>query len=238
MQQRSRSIPNITIDDVTNSNILEKYIYPNLDINYYWSDDFSPEMYIALAQTGFISVSHEHEGKLLLLPEMQEAYAVLDFKDLHISNKVASLNNRLGYRLEFNTRFDEVLSSIQIAYENCWMVGEYAQLMQTLSKHTYEEFSLFSTELIDNTTGKLIAGEIGYTTRNIYTSLSGFHKPDKRYDNWGTLQLVLLAKHLEEQGVAFWNLGHPYMEYKTDLGANIFSRSDFIKRWRGDNATV
>lgn len=138
MQQRSRSIPYITIDDVTNSDILEKYIYSNLDINYYWSDDFSIEMYIALAQTGFISVSHEHGGKLLLLPEMQEAYAVLDFKDLNISKKVATLKNRLGYRLEFNTRFDDVLTSIQTAYENCWIVGEYAQLMQTLSKHIYE----------------------------------------------------------------------------------------------------
>jgi Leu/Phe-tRNA-protein transferase len=238
MQQRSRSIPNITIEDVTNSDILQKYIYPNLDINYYWSDDFSIEMYIALAQAGFISVSHVHEGRLLLLPEMQEAYAVLDFKDLHISKKVVSLNNRLGYRLEFNTRFDDVLTSIQTAYENCWMVGEYADLVQTLSKHTYDDFSLFSTELIDNTTGDLIAGEIGYTTRNIYTSLSGFHRPNKRYDNWGTLQLVSLAQHLEEQGVKFWNLGHPYMEYKTDLGAKILSRDEFITRWRGDDATA
>ena len=237
MQQRRRSIPNITLEDVTSSDILEKYIYPNLDINYYWSDDFSPELYIALARAGFICVSHEHEGRLLLLPEMQEAYAVLDFKDLHISKKVASLNNRLGHRLEFNTRFDDVLASIQTAYENCWMVDEYAHLMQTLLKHTHEDFSLFSTELIDSSTGELIAGEIGYITRNIYTSLSGFHRPDKRYNNWGTLQLVLLAQHLEEQGVRFWNLGHPYMEYKTDLGAKILIRDEFLKRWAGDDAT-
>lgn len=238
MQQRRRSIPNITLEDVTNTDILQKYIYSNLGITYYWSDDFSTQMYIALAQAGFISVSHEHEGRLLLLPEMQEAYAVLDFKDLHISKNVASLNNRLGHRLKFNTLVDDVLSSIQTAYENCWMVGEYADLMKTLSNHTYDDFSLFSTELIDIATGELIAGEIGYTTRNIYTSLSGFHSPDKRYDNWGTLQLVLLAKHLEEQGVRFWNLGHPYMEYKTDLGAKILNRAEFITRWRCDDATV
>lgn len=235
MQQRSRSIPYITIDDVTNSDILEKYIYSNLDINYYWSDDFSIEMYIALAQTGFISVSHEHEGKLLLLPEMQEAYAVLDFKDLHISKKVATLKNRLGYRLEFNTRFDDVLTSIQTAYENCWIVGEYAQLMQTLSKHIYEEFSLFSTELIDSSTGELIAGEIGYITHNIYTSLSGFHNTSKYYQSWGTMQLVLLGQHLQQEQIRFWNLGHPYMEYKTDLGAKVLTRGEFLEKWRNTN---
>lgn len=119
MQQRRRSIPNITLEDVTNPDILQKYIYPNFDITYYWSDDFSPEFYISLARAGFICVSHEHEVRLLLLPEMQESYAVLDFKDLHISKKVASLNNRLGHRLEFNTLFDDVLTSIQTAYENC-----------------------------------------------------------------------------------------------------------------------
>jgi hypothetical protein len=43
MQQRRRSISYITFEDVNCLDILEKYIYPNLDINYYWSDDFSPE---------------------------------------------------------------------------------------------------------------------------------------------------------------------------------------------------
>ena len=231
MQQRSRSIPHITIDDVTNSDILEKYIYSNLDINYYWSDDFSTQMYIALAKAGFISVTHLHEDQLLLLPEMQTLYAVLDFKDLRISKSANKLLKSNRFHLTFNTRISDVIKSIEASYEDCWIRGEYKELMLTLYKNTFDDFSLFSTELIETQTGRLVAGEIGYITHNVYTSLSGFHDPDKSYSSCGTLQLQLLARHLEEQGVRFWNLGHPHMEYKIHLGAKVVKRNDFILRW-------
>lgn len=222
-------IPYLNGHALANRAVLEEYIYPD-PRNYYWCDDFSPDTYIALAKAGFISVSHRVNGDLVLLPEIQEEYAVLDFRDLHISHKVAKLIKKGGYRLEFNTSFNDVLSSIQTAYEDCWMVGEYAQLMEILSHNTYTDFRLFSTELIDESTGGLISGEIGYTTRNVYTSLSGFHNPDKKYENWGTLQLVLLGHHLESEGVHFWNLGHPHMEYKIDLGAKIVRRNNFLNK--------
>lgn len=235
MQQRRQTIPYITLDDVKNTALVEEYIYPNLDINYYWSDDFSPQMFIALAQAGFISVSHKHEDRLLLLPEMQEAYALLEFDDLHISKKVSNLLANKQYKLTFNTRFNDVLTSIQSAYKNCWMEGEYAALMQNLCDNTYENFDLFSTELLDTESGELIAGEIGYITHNVYASLSGFHNTSKRYKSWGTLQLVLLGQHLQQEQIRFWNLGHPYMDYKTDLGAKILTRGEFLEKWRNTN---
>lgn len=223
-------IPYIDGNAAGDRSLLEEYIYPDAR-NYYWCDDFSPDTYSAFAKAGFISVSHRVNGDLVLLPEMQEAYAVLDFSDLHISHKAAKLIQKGGYRLEFNTRTEEVVSSIQNTYEDCWMIGEYAELMLYLSKNNDEGFKLFSTELIDEATGALIAGEIGYLTHNVYTSLSGFHNPDKSYENWGTLQLVLLGHHLESEGVRFWNLGHPHMDYKMDLGAKILNRKDFLKRF-------
>lgn len=235
MSTSSRQIPYITLDDINSSEMLEKYIYPNLSVNYYWSDDFSPQMYIALAQAGFISVTHVHEDQLLLLPEMQTVYAVLDFENLHISSNVKKLLNRGMYKLSINTRFTDVIEMIQGAYDPCWIIGEYAVLMEELSKNTYEDFSLFSTELYDEVNGTLVAGEIGYLTKNIYTSLSGFHINEKCYSNWGTLQLVLLGQHLQEQGVRFWNLGHASMEYKIDLGAKRLKRADFLEKWRNIN---
>lgn len=222
-------IPYLDGDAAGNRAVLEEYIYPDAR-NYYWCDHFSPDTYIAFAKAGFISVSHRVNGDLVLLPEMQEEYAVLDFNDLHIAHKAAKLIQKGGYRLAINTRTEEVISSIQNAYEDCWMIGEYAELMLYLSKNNDEDFKLFSTELIDETTGALIAGEIGYLTHNVYTSLSGFHNPDKCYENWGTLQLVLLGQYLESEGVRFWNLGHPHMDYKMDLGAKVLSRSDFLKK--------
>lgn len=235
MQRRSRTIPYITLDNLFEREVMEYYVYPNIDIDYYWSDDFSPQMYIALAQAGFISITHEHNDQILLLPEMQRSYAVLDFKDLHISKRVKRLIHKGGYRLSFNTRFSKVITAIENAYNPCWIRGEYRTLMETLSKNSYENFSLFSTELFDEMSGELIAGEIGYITHNVYTSLSGFHVDEKRYDGWGSLQLVLLGQHLESKGIRFWNLGHPYMEYKTDLGAKILTRGEFLEKWRNTN---
>ena len=43
--------------------------------------------------------------------------------------------------------------------------------------------------------------------------------------------MTLLAKYLEKNDYSFWNMGHPYMEYKTNLGANILSRKDFLLKW-------
>ena len=43
--------------------------------------------------------------------------------------------------------------------------------------------------------------------------------------------LPFLAKYLEKENYAFWNLGHPYMQYKFDLGAIKYSRDEFLKRW-------
>ncbi|ADR33853.1 hypothetical protein Sulku_1190 [Sulfuricurvum kujiense DSM 16994] len=230
VNKQIKQIPYISLDDLSESELVKRYIYPNLDINYYWSDDFSPRFYIALARAGFICVSHDIDNTLFLLPEMQTEYAVLDFSDLHISKKVRKLLNQERYKLSFNTCFSHVINSIKDAYHPCWITKEYEGLMHELSDNTYENFRLFSTELFDKENGELIAGEVGYITDNIYTSLSGFHIHNKRYDNWGTLQLVLLGKYLEAQKVRFWNLGHAQMEYKKVLGAKVLSREAFLRK--------
>ena len=79
--------------------------------------------------------------------------------------------------------------------------------------------------------GELVAGEVGYTIGRTYTSLSGFSSRKKEHANTGTLQLVLLAGYLQAEGFLFWNLGHPSMEYKTRLGAEILPRRQFLNRW-------
>ncbi len=78
----------------------------------------------------------------------------------------------------------------------------------------------------------MVAGEIGYRVGRVYTSLTGFFdRRDPELRNVGTLQLVLLARHLEASGFAFWNLGQPEMQYKRDLGAPALPRPVFLRRW-------
>ena len=98
---------------------------------------------------------------------------------------------------------------------------------------TYDnnDFKIISYELIDKQNNQLIAGEIGYKIYDTYTSLTGFSSKEKKYNNYGKLQLVLLALQLQKEKFAFWNLGQAYMQYKFDLGAIKYSRDDFLKRW-------
>lgn len=220
----------LSLEEVLDKEILA-HIYADLSHDYYWSDDFSPEFYIALAKAGFITIGIEHQGHLLLLPQIQREYAVLEHHDLHISTHVKKLlKHNNTYRLSISERFHEVVNAIVNAYEDAWMHSKYQNLLHTLHKGHFPDFKIMSTEIIDTQTNALIGGEIGYITHNIYTGLSKFSLKDKEHTNWGTMQRVLLTRHLQKQGVLFSNLGHPQMQYKLDLGAKIYSRADFLKK--------
>ena len=207
-------------------------IASNMDNNYYWSDDWSEEFYVALAKAGFISTTYDTKDALVLLPELQFDYAVLDFKNLHISKKVKKLLKKEDYIFTINSRFDEVLEKISSQHKDNWLKENYIELLKKLFHNDkLNDFKIVSVELISKTKDELIAGEIGYMINKTYTSLSGFSSKEKHYNNYGTLQLVLLSNYLEKNNFSFWNLGHPYMQYKTKLGAKILTRDEFLKRW-------
>jgi Leu/Phe-tRNA-protein transferase len=217
--------------ELNSKEILNNFIYPNKDVNYYISDDFSPEFYIDLAKKGFITVSDFlDDGNQYLFPEIQFEYAVLHFDNLHISKKVQKLlKNDDEYYFSINKCFDDVLSFINSYHDNSWLRGKYLDLLNDLKNYDSDEFELLSVELRSKKDDLLIAGEIGYIISKTYTSLSGF--TNKKYNNYGKLQMVLLAKYLEQNSFEFWNMGHPYMQYKLDLGAKILSRKSFLEIW-------
>jgi Leu/Phe-tRNA-protein transferase len=219
----------ISKDDIKNNDILHGFIYPSEEHTYYVSDDFSCDFYIALARAGFISVYQEENNVAYLLPEMQYSYAVLDFENLHISKKVAKLLKKDTYTLKINHDIKGVIQAIKTYHDECWIDGLYEELLYNLLKEEHENFELMSFEVWEDS--KLIAGEIGYKIGKTYTSLSGFATKEKRYNNYGKLQLTLTARYLEKNNYAFWNLGHPYMMYKTDLGARVLFRKEFLYRW-------
>ena len=224
----------ITKENIEDKDILFNFIYPNKELNYYISDDFSCEFYILLARAGFISVSYMQDDKQYLLPEMQLEYAVLEFQDLHISKKINKLLRQSNeYSFSVNNSFDEVLKNIKDYHEDSWIDKDYLNLLQELRYYKNEniDFELISCELLCEDTKKIVAGEIGYKINSTYTSLSGFTLKEKKYNNWGKLQMTLLANYLNKNNYSFWNLGHAYMQYKLDLGAKVLSREDFLKKW-------
>ncbi|MDA3908746.1 MAG: hypothetical protein PF437_06630 [Sulfurimonas sp.] len=207
-----------------------------MDNSYYWSDDWSIDFYVELALAGFINTTYDTKGGLVLLPELQFDYAILDFKDLHVSKKVKKLLKDESYSFSVSRRFGEVLQNICLQHKYNWLKEEYLALLKNIYARNNEmkNFRIISAEVISKDTNKVIAGEVGYIIGSTYTSLSGFSLKEKKYNNYGNLQLVLLAKFLENEGFSFWNLGHSHMVYKQKLGCKIYERSEFLKRWEKD----
>jgi len=208
--------------------VLHELIYPDMYKNYYWSDDFSPQYYIAQAKAGFIAVTDQYEEQELLLPEIQYTYALLDFDELHISKKVKGLLAKKKLQLEITQELEEVVTHINASHKSCWLSPAYLKMLNA-TKGLDDNFDLISVGIREDDV--LVSGEIGYIIGETYTSLSGFSSREKCYRNYGTAQLILLAQYLQANGFAFWNLGQPYMSYKLALGAKIYERKAFLRRW-------
>ena len=228
MDNTQLGIHHLSYDDLTDPGILHNFIYPDMFKNYYWSDDFSAKYYIATAKAGFLAVTDYYEEKELLLPEIQFSYALLYFDDLHISTKVKKLLQNKNLELEVSQNLDEVAEGIEKLHRNNWLTPKYLNTLKA-SQGVDENFKVISALIRDE--DEVVAGEIGYMIGKTYTSLSGFSKREKTYRNYGTAQLVLLALYLQKNEFSFWNLGQSYMPYKLILGAKIFEREDFLKRW-------
>lgn len=137
-----------------------------------------------------------------------------------------------SYAFCINSKFNQVIEKISLQHKYNWLKEEYVELLKKLYSNTNNDnFKIISVELICKESDELIAGEVGYIIGKTYTSLSGFSSREKEYANYGTLQLVLLAKYLEDNDFIFWNLGHSHMQYKQKLGCITYSRSDFLSRW-------
>ena len=127
----------ITKEDI-NTAILYSLKYPNMEENYYLSEDFSCEFYVALTKAGLISDFKTVEEKQHLTPEIQFEYTVLDFENLHITKKVKKLFQTENlYTFSINQHFDEVLERIQEYHTDNWLEGKYITLLKNL--RSYED---------------------------------------------------------------------------------------------------
>ncbi len=232
-------IPPITPQDL-DERVLRARIYPNRRVTYHWTDLWDADFYVGLARAGFMSIAMRHaEHGDLLLPEIQSAYAVLDWPRIRVSRHVRRLreSGRLeeeGIELHVSRDCHAVIERIEAQHApTCWLIEPYAAIVHELAEAgPAAGLEMHGVELWSRRDGELVAGELGYTIGRTYTSLTGFCSPDvERFDHFGSLQLVLLAERLRDADYAFWNLGHPYMEYKLELGARVLERADFLQRW-------
>jgi Leu/Phe-tRNA-protein transferase len=225
--------------DMLREDILREYVYPDLAQTLYWSTSWDPAFYKSLARAGFISISHAHpEHGPILLAELQAGYAVLDWKDLHRSAHIrrmlrSDLLEEEEIELRDSKSCERVLQRLlDYHHPQTWLSAPYQDLLRKIGASPADDFALHAIELWSCKQDWLIAGEIGYSIGSVYTSLSGFTtRPDPRWRSFGTLQMVLLAERLRDQGYAFWNMGHTQQAYKLALGARVCPRNEFLERW-------
>jgi len=94
-------------------------------------------------------------------------------------------------------------------------------------KYTHMGFCpvrLYSIEVWNVKTGKLAAGELGYSAGSVYTSLTGFTAEDSA----GSVQLATLGRYLSNGSFDMWDLGMG-LEYKSRLGAKDMDRVQFVE---------
>ena len=227
MNASLRLIPYLSYENLRNPLLLQQ-MYLNLSTDYYWSDDFSPQFYLAQAQAGMIAIAEQHEGEEILLPELQRSYALLDFADLHISRHTRRILRRDLPSLRVGMMLGPTAERIRTFHRNAWLSPRYQATLEALNAQSVP-LKVISAALYHDR--QPVAGEIGYILGRTYTSLSGYSSRDRRYRHYGIVQLVLLAQWLQRHGFAFWNLGQPYMPYKFALGAREYTRSAFLERW-------
>lgn len=148
-----------------------------------------------------------HAKKLIIKPE-----------DFHVSKKFKGwVSGKFSdCTIAFNRNFDLCLNELIKAYPDTWLFPPLAGILKNIHENP-DTVSVDSVELWRG--NELIAGEIGFVTKNAYASLSGFHKEDDS----GTVQMLALGKYLFNNGFAYWDLGME-IDYKYRFGAKDYDR--------------
>jgi len=198
--------------------------------------DFNEEFVSRLMRAGFLVMSTElkDEGSdseneseavepfYILLPKLHLVRSVLFFPDLHIKKSIHPFISK--YELRVNTDFDFILDKCIQIHGSDWLTKPLVKVLKNLH-NSYAGAKPFSFAVYRE--GNLRAGEIGVVIGRVYTSYSGYYEEN----NAGTVQIILMARWLEENGFAFLDLGMP-LEYKAALGVKDISPDRFVELFR------
>jgi len=206
--------------------------------------DFSPEFIARLMEAGFLVMSANIAGKdekqdFILLPKLHLERSALFFENLHVKKSVRRLLSR--YELRPDAEFDRIIGRCVEKHGDEWLTPPLVECIKKI-RASHPGGVTGGARLVPTTNaypasfalyrdGKLAAGEFGVVCGSVYTSYSGFYDED----NAGTAQLILAARHLQEQGFSFFDLGMP-MDYKAALGAVDINPEEFVCLFRGIGA--
>ena len=223
-----RDDPGLIIDAMLETGYNEEFIV---------SPVFSPDFIARLMSAGFLVMSSRitepdeaNGGKTddnirnyILLPKLHLVRSALFFENLHIKKSIKK--HLRNYELRYDSDFDRVVDRCLEIHGDGWLTPPLVDAVRKIRRGRL--CGVYPTSFALYRDGKLAAGEFGVQAGRVYTSYSGYYDES----NAGTVQLILAARYLQENGFDFFDLGMP-LDYKTYLGATDISPEEFTMLFR------
>jgi len=186
----------------------------------------------------YLALKGDPREKVIIYPRICKYRIVLQFSKLHIGKTIKRhLRQYAGrYELKFDSDFDIIFTKCQERYRDDYddvlYMENFRFLFSIINKNNDSPRAIGVGLYLD---GKLVAGDIGVQVRQVYTSYSGYHD----LSGTGSVQLLMLARYLEENGFVFWDLGSDtisrFERYKYKMGAEKISNAEYQKLFHSVN---
>jgi Leu/Phe-tRNA-protein transferase len=205
---------------------------------------FEPAFLAEMMVAGFLVMSQKYHWydaedpkspEYLVLPKIHLERSILFFEDLRETKTALRLSK--AYELRFDADFDRILDRCVAIHGSGWLTPPLTSSLKALHRRPWGRVRPVSFGLYRD--GVLRAGEFGVVCYRqdapsespqagaVYTSYSGYRDEDSA----GTVQLILMARFLEDRGFAFIDFGMP-LDYKDRLGARNVDTRTFVELFR------
>lgn len=189
-----------------------------------------PEMVASSCAASFLPMSEDQTGFEVLLVKAHRERSVLFPGQVSVTRSTVRHSRGLVLRVDHD--FPTCLDRTVRAHEGRWLTDSLCAALLSLHEEPLHGVRARSIEIYAPDTGRLVAGEVGYSCGAAYTSMSGYFD----VSGTGSVQLAALGQLLAEAGFAFWDLGME-LDYKFTIGAVLVDRDEFTTRYLDAAAT-
>ena len=184
-------------------------------------DDLSPETLVWAYTHGIFPWPIDGYPLLWFCPPLR---AVLDFGNLHVSERLARARRASAFTYTIDTAFDDVISSCRSSprpnQPGTWiippMLAAYRNLHRLGHAHSVEVW---------DASGTLVGGLYGVSVGGVFCGESMFHT----VSNASKFALLFLCDHLASRGAAWLDI-QVMTPHLAALGATEIPRSEFLDR--------
>jgi len=190
-------------------------------------DDLSPETLLWAYTHGIFPWPIDGYPLLWFCPPLR---AILDFDNLHVSERLARARRASKFTLTIDRAFDRVIAGCQLSLRpnqpGTWITPAMLSAYQNLHRLGYAH----SVEVWD-TDGALVGGLYGVSAGGVFCGESMFHA----VSNASKFALLFLCEHLQMRGAGWLDI-QMMTPHLAALGATEIPRNEFLDRLEQDQA--